>query len=182
MAPGPLRSRTTHGWLRVPVLVALAALAFVFASAFLNTKDDFGGTWVRRYPAIHWLAGWSMFTNRNRSQVAVDGFVRDSPEGDWERIRLGTYFPARWESGLRFDRSGFRNSRSRMQVVAASLCGRMAADPDVAQPQAVKFVKVSWKKTLGQQKQPRRKHVKKTELLVWECEREARQRHKGVRL
>jgi len=160
-------ARTTPGLLRVPALVFCVALAALFFSAFLKCKDDFGSVWLDRYPWVHWMSNWSMFTPRNRWQKAVD--IEYLVDGAWHPIDGGRYFPTVWESGYRWDRTSFRDSSTKMSTLGAAFCGRMTADLDTPAPERVRFIEVKWKKTLGQTEQPRTHWVRYRLLRDHRC-------------
>ena len=164
-------ARTTPPWLRGPALALCLGLALLFGSAWYETLDDTPRTWIGRRPGLYWASNWSMFTNRNRKHRMLRASARYIEDGDWERVYLVQWFPARWESGLRFDRTSFTNSPSRMRTLAAALCGRMAAHPEHAAPHEVRFTLVTWRKTLGSRQQPRKRRVRRRKLLEWECGR-----------
>lgn len=179
--PPPDRdARTTPGLLRVPALVFCAALSTLFFSAFLKCKDDFGSVWLDRYPWVHWMSNWSMFTPRNRWQKAVD--IQYFTAGEWHPIDGGQYFPTVWESGYRWDRTSFRDSRYKMSTLGAAFCGRMTADEGTPAPERVRFIEVKWKKTLGQTEQPREKWVRYKLLHDHRCGDPAPEGPKGFRL
>lgn len=180
--PSPRDARTTPQWLRLPVLALCVLMIVVFASAWYETKDDSPRTWIGRHYSVYWMANWSMFTNRNRTQQMLDAHAQYEEDGEWERVYMGQWFTARWESGLRFERRAFIRSPSRLRVLGAALCGRMDVLPEAERPYAVRFTEVSWRKTLGQRRQPRKKRVKRTERLEWECGREPPSPPKGRRI
>lgn len=160
-------ARTTPQWLRIPMLVICIALASVFYSAWYETKDDYPSTWISRHYPLYWMANWSMFTNRNRTQRALD--VEMYRDEEWKRINMARWFPTRWESGLRFDRRSFLHNSRRMRTLAAATCGRMDAHPNVRMPDKLRFTEVKWRKTLGSKRQKRRRRVEKKTLLEWTC-------------
>ncbi|MEC7946805.1 MAG: hypothetical protein VX265_04510 [Myxococcota bacterium] len=151
-------ARTTPGWLRAPALVFCIALGSLFFSAFLKCKDDFGAVWLDAYPWVHWMSNWSMFTPRNRWQKAVD--IEFQSGGAWHPVDGMDYFPTRWESGFRWDRTSFRNSSVKMRTLGAAFCARMTADDAAPVPDRVRFIEVKWRKTRGQLAQPRDRWVR----------------------
>lgn len=163
--------RTTPGWVRPIVLAVLLATAGYFGLCyrFALNKDRPDGGWTHWQAYGLWFGGWQMFTTRDRNHAVLEavGLV----DGAWVPIDLEGLFPARWESGYRFDRSSFRRSRSRMAVLAAATCGRMAAHPDLTEPSQLKFFEIKWRKTLGSAEQPRTKVVVNREVMDWRCGR-----------
>lgn len=179
--PGPSRdARTTPGWLRGPALALCLALSVLFFSAFLKCKDGVDGVWLNRYPWVHWMSNWSMFTPRNRWQKAVD--IEYLVDGAWHPVDGGAYFPTRWESGFRWDRTSFRDSTFKMTTLGAAFCDRMAADPGSPSPERVRFIEVKWKKTLGTTDQARDAWVRYKLLRDHRCGDPAPSGPKGFRL
>lgn len=176
----PRDARTTPGWLRVPALVFCLALSTLFFSSFLKCKDDVSGVWLDRYPWVHWMSNWSMFTPRNRWQKAVD--IEYQSDGDWHAVDGMDYFPTRWESGFRWDRTSFRDSSTKMRTLGAAFCGRMTADLESPSPDRIRFIEVKWKKTRGQLEQPRERWVRYKLLHDHRCGDPAPSGPKGVRL
>ncbi len=161
-------ARTTPGWLRLPALALCLGIAFWFGSAIVHQETGEDETWLVDHPHLFWFARWSMFTYRNRTQVDVDAEVRYDRE--WQRINLPEFFPARWDSGYRYTRTGFRRSRHKMSVLGAALCDRMEASPDHERPTEVRFTEVTWRKRLGRVEQPRPDNANVRPLVTWQCD------------
>lgn len=79
------------------------------------------GPWLTGVQA--WPANWRMFTFKDPSQVFVDfeGWVPaptaagdpDEAGGYWVRLPMERWYPARWESGYRWDKGGVENPAAR---------------------------------------------------------------------
>jgi hypothetical protein len=150
-------ARTTPRMLRVPILLGLAVLAAYYVDCWRHALGN------GEPDALRFLATWQMFTLRDATHSEV--FAEEEVDGAWGPVDLEALFPTRWESGPRYARSSFWKSPARMQVLAASTCGR---SPD--HPTKVRFHVERWPKTLGSLKQPKKK-MKREELVEWTCGR-----------
>ena len=143
-------------------------MIWLFASAWYASRDETPRIWINQHYSAYWLANWSMFTNRGRNQRKLEVTFRRTEDGEWKRINMARWFPARWESGLRFERKEFMRSPARLRVLASALCARMDASDAVRMPMTVRFTEVSWRKTLGSHAQPKRR-VRRQQRLEWDC-------------
>lgn len=162
----PTDARTTPQFLRIPAVMLLFGLAALFEGAFEQNKDGGAPNWISRCPDLYWMSGWSMFTSRNRTQMMVTADAERA--GAWSPVDLGALFPARWESGLRFERDWILASNPMMRAVAEAACGRMAARGERAE--RVRFNVARWRKRLGTTKQySKRRRLKEETAIVWTC-------------
>ena len=125
-----------------------------------------------------WFARWKMFTGLSTYHTVPEFQARSFDEtvqlmGEWEPIPMEEWFPARWESGYRWERPSAYN-RPNVQVKFLELaCERSGAD-------FVRLVLHKWKATLGQREQPVRKYRQK-DLGVLDCTQKSKPAQ-GVRL
>ncbi len=160
----PRDAHTTPRWLQLPGLLLLGALAaylgVCYHVALGKPRPALVADWS---PHALWPGTWQMFTLLDRRHSAL---TAEAIRGDTsEPIDLGELFPTTWESGYRFSRSSFRKSPTRMRVLAAATCGRLAERPD-----EVRFTLTQWGKTLGDPDQPKNNPKVRT-LLTWDCSR-----------
>jgi hypothetical protein len=164
--PAAADVRTTPGWLRVPALMGMVALAGYFMlcvnySLMTLDKRDQVHPWIVEHIDWFWLGNWKMFTGLDRWHVEVKGQALYGRE--WREIDLLTLFPSVTESGPRYQRGPFRRRAYRVRLLASSTCHRLDEPPD-----RVKIEELKWKATLGQVEQPRG-HYKYAELADWNC-------------
>lgn len=145
-------ARTAPRWLQPLQLGFLAIVVAYFVGVFQISLSPSMPRWAM--PGI-----WQMFTLRDPNASQVVAFAKRG--GDWEPVDLATLFPSRWGSGYRYSRNSVKKSRSRMRVLGASTCVRLAPTPDV-----VRFVERRWDKVLGS---TARANPRERELLVHRC-------------
>jgi hypothetical protein len=127
---------------------------------------------------VFWFARWKMFTGLSTYHTVPDFQGRsfeDSTQlmGEWTSLPMAEWYPARWESGYRWERPAAYN-RSNVQVKFLELaCERSGATQ-------VRLVLRKWKATLGQREQPIKRYSEKA-LGVLPCDRKGPMA-KGVRL
>ena len=127
---------------------------------------------------VFWMARWKMFTGLStyHSVPEFQGRKFDFAQEEmsqWTPLPMAEWYPARWESGYRWERPAVytrRNVRARFLKLA---CDRSGSDH-------VRLVKHRWKATLGQREQPRKKY--RMDILGgMNCSIELPP-HKGIRL
>ena len=159
-------TRTTPRALRLPVLLMFALTAAYVIGGFSHALSPEGrGPW--------WFATWQMFTKLDDSQSEIRAEARVN--GAWEPVALETLFIATWDSGPRWRRSNFYESRTQMSTFGAALCGRHPA-----RPEAVRFFHDRWKKTVGVWPQPK-DGLRSKEVFAWRCG-DVPRKPKGVQL
>lgn len=127
---------------------------------------------------VFWFARWKMFTGLARYHTAAEfqgKFFDPNTQvvSDWTFLPMDEWYPARWESGYRWERPAVYN-RPNVQVKFLEVaCERSGAT-------TVRMLKHRWKATLGQREQPKKKY-KIEELGVLDCRRRSSPA-KGVRL
>jgi len=127
---------------------------------------------------VFWFARWKMFTGLStyHSVPEFQGVFFDEDTqlmSEWTHLPMAEWYPARWESGYRWERPA-AYSRPNVQVKFLELaCERSGA-------KAVRMVMHKWKATLGQREQPRRRYSQK-ELGGIRCGKRSPD-PKGVRL
>lgn len=154
-------AHTTPPWARVPILLAFSVLVAYFVVCWWIALGAQRPAWTASLPDIWWFGNWQMFTLTDKHNEILQAEAEIS--GAWQDVKLDVLFPTRWESGLRFGRSGFWQSGARLRTLAAATCGR--------QPQAptrVRFYTLSWPKRLGRPPIPPKK-AKRKDLLTWDC-------------
>jgi hypothetical protein len=119
----------------------------------------------RQTANIYWASNWRMFTHKARYHVALD-FQGRSEDGDWTTLPMARWYPARWESGYRWDRRAVRRSRQIQEQFLHLACERSGMEQ-------TRMVQQRWKKRRGRLEQPRRK-VESKVLLTWTCGRRPR--------
>ena len=127
---------------------------------------------------VFWFARWKMFTGLVTYHTVPEFQGRSlNPAtemmGEWESLPMADWYPARWESGYRWERPAVYK-RSKIQVKFLELaCERSGTDE-------VRMVLHKWKATLGQREQPFHQYRRK-DLDVLQCGQTSTP-PKGVRL
>jgi hypothetical protein len=164
-------ARTTHRWLRIPVLLFMGTLVFyLFTANLWALQAHQAPRWTRHIPGYTWFGGWKMFTGRDPGHSMMVAQARVGEE--WQRVPLRKLFPTHWESGPRYARSWYRKSPRAMRTLAQATCGRFVSE-DGAKPEQVRFYVVRWPKKLGDKRQRPTKRAwrKKKKLIDWDCDR-----------
>jgi hypothetical protein len=136
--------------------IFLALLIAYEVIAFADQKGLRAPGWLKPFL---WPAQWKMFTplNQRQSEIVFEGLF----DGQWRPLPMHEWYPARWESGYRWERKPFYERRSRQVPFAAAACRESGAEK-------VRIIRVRWLKTLGSFDQPPKKRNRKT-LLTWDC-------------
>ena len=127
---------------------------------------------------VFWFARWKMFTGLARYHTSAEfqgKFFDEDTQlmSGWAHLPMDEWYPARWESGYRWERPAVYK-RPNVQVKFLELaCERSGA-------KVVRMLKHRWRATLGQREQPMRKYTVE-ELGVLDCQLRSRPA-KGVRL
>lgn len=114
---------------------------------------------------VFWPNNWKMFTHKARYHVALVFEGRDG-DGEWEELPMHRWYPARWESGYRWDRPAVRRYGQIQEQFLRLACEKSGKTE-------TRMVKLRWKKRMGRMAQPRRK-VQSEILKTWACHRKAR--------
>jgi hypothetical protein len=94
---------------------------------------------------IFWMVNWRMFTGFSRSHTAILFYGFDGQT--WRELPMEQWYPARWESGYRWERPWVYGSGELIRAFLGAACARSG-------DQATRMVKKTWHKTLGQAEQP----------------------------
>jgi len=123
---------------------------------------------------LFWFARWKMFTGLSTYHTVPEFQGRSHEHGmEWETLPMDEWYPARWESGYRWERPPVYKLARLQDAFLNLACERSGA-------QEVRMILHRWKATLGQREQPKRKYTKK-QIRTFVCGDEIR-RPKGVRL
>lgn len=108
---------------------------------------------------VFWPINWRMFTtlSRSHSQARFEGLEG----GQWVTLPMEQWFPAKWESGYRWERPWVYEYRTLQEPFLVAACERSGLP-------AVRMVLRSWNKRLGQREQPVEKPREKL-LRTWTC-------------
>lgn len=147
---------------RLPTLLLLALFAAYQGVCFVETWRDTRGLPKLLPDDLSWPAGWRMFTVLDKTNTRLDFEGWDGEA--WVRLPMERWFPARWESGPRWARSG-RDPRA-LQAFAAAACTRVEVDK-------IRVIEVRWERTPGVVLQPERRR-RETERATWTCGRAVR--------
>jgi len=167
-------------------LKAIGAVAFFLAfgayhiACFIQYRDIPAQYKASAYTGsnVFWFARWKMFTGLSRYHTVPEFQGRTFDErtqvmSEWTSLPMEEWYPARWESGYRWERPAVY-TRPNVQVKFLELaCERSGAS-------VVRLLKHRWKATLGQRDQPKRNH-KIEELGVLDCRRRSA-KPRGIRL
>lgn len=163
----------TKRWL---ALVFLTLFGGYHVASFVQYRDFSEGWRPSDIVGVNvfWFARWKMFTGLSTYHTVPEFQGREQQgAGDWITLPMAEWYPARWESGYRWERPAVYK-RANIQSKFLELACRHA---DMAE---VRMVTHRWKATLGQREQPRRKYSF-TELARFRCGDEV-QKPKGIRL
>lgn len=156
--------RTTPAWARLPVLAGLAVLAAYFVACWSFALGAERPAWAERVGEVWWVGNWQMFTV---TDVDARLFVAEAEvDGAWQPVDIQALFPARWESGHRFNRAAWLGRPSVLRVVGQATCRR---HPE--RPTRVRFYGLRWKKKLGRSPLPPPRNARSTEPFEWDCAR-----------
>lgn len=154
MPPPGYDVRTTPRVLQIPAFLFLVCMAvYLEACLHLAMRDGL--------PSWAWMGTWKMFTTTARYHEVLEGEAMVG--GTWRPIDLPALFPTHWESGYRYERGSFADSRTRMRTLAASTCLRHPEHPE-----AVRFLDVRWKAVPGASEQTR-VNAESKEIITWVC-------------
>ena len=115
---------------------------------------------------IYWPNNWKMFTHKAKYHVAIAFEGRD-PDGDWESLPMERWYPARWESGYRWDRPAARRYGQIQEQFLHLACQKSGKTQ-------TRMVQKRWKKRMGRMSQPMRR-VQSKVLKTWACHKTPRQ-------
>lgn len=141
-----------------------AALLALFAAyqviGFLESRESAQGWFTQNVGDVFWPVNWAMFTRLSKTHTVMDfeGLI----DGRWQALPMAQWYPARWESGYRWERPAVYAYRSLQVAFLAAACQHTDA-------RYVRLVQRSWNKTLGQREQPRGE-VREKLLREWDCE------------
>ncbi len=101
-----------------------------------------------------------MFARADRRQTVLvfEGWTG----GSWKRLPMEDRYPAKWESGFRWERAPVYRRRSRQIPFARAACSEF-------KPEKVRMSLWRWDKTIGSVEQPYRRLVKKP-LFEMSCD------------
>ena len=136
----------------MPGRIATAALLVLFAAwqgfCFVETWRDTRGLPRLANENFSWPAGWRMFTLLDRSQTRLDFEGFDG--GEWVRLPMERWYPMRWDSGFRWERSAKDTGTLKVFLQAACDAAAAAGGP----VEAARVVEVRWTRTPGSPVQP----------------------------
>ena len=115
---------------------------------------------------VLWPANFHMFTNRStkHTEPVFEGFFPE-PDGDqpagWRPLPMAEWYPARWESGYRWERPPvYKYSEASVPFLIAA-CEKSGA-------LATRLVLEKWKARLGRMDQPKRNPTREARR-DWDC-------------
>jgi len=111
---------------------------------------------------IYWVSNWKMFTHKARYHTTV-AFEGRTEDGEWQDLPMHQWYPARWESGYRWERPAVRRHPQIQAQFLHLACQKSGMDE-------TRLSKIRWKKRMGRMKQPMR-NPQSTVLLTWQCGR-----------
>lgn len=156
---------TRTGLTRLLGTVFLLSFAAYQVGTFGEFRRWFQPSLRSRTANIYWASNWRMFTHEARYHVVLDFQGRTGNE-DWVTLPMHRWYPARWESGYRWDRPAARRSRQIQEQFLHLACEKSG----VAQ---TRMVSKRWKKRKGSMKQPMRREKTKV-LRTWDCSKTPR--------
>jgi len=112
------------------------------------------------YARVFWPNIWRMFTHPADRHIVIE-FQGRTDDEEWLTLPMATWYPARWESGYRWDRPAARRSGQIKEQFLHLACDKSNADE-------TRMVALRWNKTKGRMKQPKRRLRTKV-LKTWDC-------------
>ncbi len=147
------RARVVFGW------AWLVLFAVYQAAGLYESRHEARGPLTETFGDVFWPINWRMFTGYNKTHTQILFLGQD---GDlWVELPMERWYPARWESGYRWERPWVYSSGELKRSFLAAACQRSGMS-------AVRMVKKTWPKTLGSLEQPER-DVKYTDLGALTC-------------
>ena len=121
---------------------------------FASVPKSIRQAWLT--PTQAWPAKWRMFTFFDHKQIFVDFEGWDGAQ--WVRLPMERWFPARWDSGYRWDKGNI-NSGAARRAWLGDACKH--ANEEAGADGSAPIVKaragvVSWEKTPGKSWQPQK--------------------------
>jgi hypothetical protein len=160
VATGPQQTiRVTSGWRAGLTWLVLALFALYQVAGFTESRADGNGPFRKATGDHYWPVNWKMFTGMSKTHTIME--FEGRRDGKWVVLPMHEWYPARWESGYRWERPWVYRWRS-LQVPFLSAACQHSGTP------YVRLIQRSWDKTLGQQEQPRGK-VREKLLRNWDC-------------
>ena len=159
-------AQTLPAALQLPAALCLLALGAWFGLCYQYTLNRQTDDFYREHGAIIRFSAFQMFTEKSVTQATTE-LEAQGADGAWTLIDMPTLFPAIWDSRFRYEDPAIRSSNTHRQILAAATCSRLLARGEA--PLAVRLVVVRWRKTLGSVEQPRKRDLKRDQLLVWDC-------------
>lgn len=147
------RARAVIGW---AWLVCFGAYQL---AGFYESRDESRGELTAAVGDVFWMINWRMFTGYNKShtQILFQGLDGET----WRDLPMEAWYPARWESGYRWERPWVYSSGELKRAFLEAACQRSGLS-------ATRMIKKTWPKTLGSYEQPE-KNVKLSELGSVRC-------------
>ncbi len=150
---------------RLVATVFLATFAAYQVAAFGEFRKWFKPRLSHQIGNIFWASNWKMFTYKSRYHVALV-FEGRHQGGEWTELPMHEWYPARWESGYRWDRPAVRRYGQIQEQFLHLACQKSGMDQ-------TRMLAHRWKKRLRSMKQHKRNH--KTALIkTWICSRTPR--------
>lgn len=116
-------------------------------AGFYESRHEARGPLTSAVGDVFWPINWRMFTGYSRSHTAV--VFQGVEDGRWVDLPMEAWYPARWESGYRWERPWVYRSGELVTAFLDAACARSGSP-------ATRLVKKTWRKTLGQMEQPER--------------------------
>lgn len=145
------------------VLTRLLLLGFAAWQLFCFVETWRDTTGKPRLADVNWSwpASWRMFTLLDKGDSRIEWEAWDGEE--WVPMPLERWYPTRWDSGHRWERSGRDTGTIRAFLAAA--CRRAPVEKTRARL-------VTWERVPEGLWQPRKKE-RSTEITSWSCDRPA---------
>lgn len=164
---------------------ALAALVLTLwgafhVAAFVDQREWIGDLRPRDVVGLNvfWVGNFHMFTGQStkHSEPVFQGYFPTADENGpagWRDLPMAEWYPARWESGYRWERPPvYKYDSARVPFLVAA-CQRSGA-------QSTRIVLDKWSMKLGTMEQPK-KNAKRKLIRTWDCDLGG-PRHSGRRL
>ena len=143
----------------------LLTFAAVQVAAFGDFRGWFEPRLRHRVGNILWANHWRMFTHKTRYHLSIV-YEGRMAGGEWSELPMHEWYPARWESGYRWDRPPVRRTGQIQEQFLHLACQKSGMDQ-------TRMLTHRWKKRWGKMAQPKRK-VEVTMLKTWHCGRPPR--------
>lgn len=135
------------------ISIVILFLVVYFLSCFHFAQRNHSPTWSR-------FGSWQMFTNVSHFHYNLSASALINNQ--WQEIELEKIFTSKWDSGYRFHRPVFGRTKSRIKILAASICVKLET------PSRIRLHTEYWPIIPGIPSETK-SNIRSKEILDWDC-------------